>query len=444
MKTIVVIDDDTDVRRVLAELLRRNQWEVLEAANGDRGIELARRHRPHAILCDLLMPGTNGFTVCSTIRADRTLRYSLLLAMSGRGFEDNRIAALESGADEFLAKPIDPSHLLSLLNSRTSHAPAALSSSRPWVDTGEGEWVRFWGVRGSVPVPGPDTVRYGGNTACIEVRVGGEIIILDSGTGIRALGEALDAEFGEHPRPVTLLVSHLHWDHVQGFPFFKLLYTTGRSLRVLGFEGPGESLASVFAKQMQTPHFPISLAQLPAHVQFEELHSLDFSIGSVRVQAAFVNHPGICVGYRLSTERFSVAYAPDHEPFIRTCLESVKTTASEADRKEFGRREDERILEFLHGADLLILDSQFEAEEYVKRVGWGHSSVEDAVDMAVRAQAKRLCLFHHDPSHSDEQIDRMAQYARKLASKAGSPLIVEAAQEGARIEFSAAVPVKGC
>jgi phosphoribosyl 1,2-cyclic phosphodiesterase len=195
---------------------------------------------------------------------------------------------------------------------------------------------------------------------------------------------------------------------------------------------------------MQTPHFPISLAQLPVHLQFEELHSLDFSIGSVRVQAAFLNHPGVCVGYRLSTEQFSVAYMPDHEPFSRTCLDTVKSSASDADRKEFGRREDERILEFLRGADLVILDSQFDASEYSRRVGWGHSSVEDAVDTAVRAQAKRLCLFHHDPTHSDEQIDQMAQYARRLAAKAGSSLIVDAAQEGARVEFSAAVPVKGC
>jgi hypothetical protein len=171
------------------------------------------------------MPGTNGFRVCSTVRDEAALRHAVLFAMSGKDFANTRQSALEAGADEFLLKPIDPKALLALLERtlpRDTVSRPPPSTGTTWLSRPEA-FVRFWGVRGSVPTPGPSTVRYGGNTACIEVRADSELIILDSGTGIRLLGDKLAAEFGGEPLQMTLLITHSHWDHVQGFPFFNPL-----------------------------------------------------------------------------------------------------------------------------------------------------------------------------------------------------------------------------
>ena len=224
-------------------------------------------------------------------------------------------SAMEAGADEFMVKPLDFERLTALLDRFVIDTPSKLL---PAVTEHAGNpFVRFWGVRGSIPTPGPETVRYGGNTACVEFRGGGEIVVLDAGTGIRPLGNALAAEFAGKSLSLTILLTHSHWDHVQGFPFFQPAYDPSNRIRVLGFEGTRDSLAGIFSAQMESPFFPIGLAQMPSHLSFEELHSMEFSIGKVQVRAAFTNHPGVCVGYRLEAEETSLAYLPDHEPFHR-------------------------------------------------------------------------------------------------------------------------------
>ena len=445
MKTILVIDDDADLRSSLCALLRRHQWQVWEAADGREGVALARAHQPQAILCDLLMPGMNGFRVCTAVRSDPALRRCLVVAMSGRGFEDNRRAAIEAGADEFLAKPLQTEQLLELLAAMTARGPAApdfpeTNGGGMAAPIGE-NLVRFWGVRGSIPVPGPATVRYGGNTACVEVRAAGRIVILDAGTGLRPLGESLVEEFGARPMDLSLLITHAHWDHVQGFPFFKPAYQPSCRLRVLGFDTTGEGLPSVFARQMETPYFPISLHHLAARVEFEERESMEFKLGPIQVQSAFVNHPGVCVGFRLTADGVSVAFVPDHEPFFRTCLHAAAAKGpAAATTAEFAAREDDRIVDFLRGVDVLILDAQFNSKDYPARVGWGHSSVDDAVALALRAGARRLFLFHHNPLHTDADMDALELHARKLVAQSGSTLEVTAAREGMSVPLTSDVP----
>jgi phosphoribosyl 1,2-cyclic phosphodiesterase len=208
---------------------------------------------------------------------------------------------------------------------------------------------------------------------------------------------------------------------------------------VLGFKAAGENLAGVFARQMDRPYFPLTLAQLPARVQFEELTSMEFAVGDISIRAAFVNHPGICAGYRLEGGGVSVAYLPDHEPFYRTCGRGSHGRSPSAEAADLARVEDERILNFVRGVDILILDSQFDPEEYESRVGWGHSSVEDAVELAARAGARRLFLFHHDPSHSDARMDQRVEHARSVAAKLNPELQVDAAQEGVQVTAQAKV-----
>jgi phosphoribosyl 1,2-cyclic phosphodiesterase len=276
--------------------------------------------------------------------------------------------------------------------------------------------VKFWGVRGSIPTPGPKTVYFGGNTSCVEIRSGGQIIILDAGTGLRALGRALLAEFKNHPLNLTLLLSHTHWDHIQGLPFFGPIYDSRCRLRILGCEGARKGLVSVLTGQMESTYFPVPFDKLPSNIEVVELKKFDFKIGSLRVRAQRANHPGVCVGYRLFTPRGSVAYFPDSEP------------------RPGG--EDREMVEFLKGADVLILDSQYDAAEYKRHAGWGHGCVDDSVALALAANVKQLCLFHHDPERSDKQVAALLKHARKLAGRQRTKLKLDAAREGMTIHLN--------
>jgi len=452
MKTVLLIDDDTELREALGAYLRQRGWDVHSAGDGDSGLDAAKRLVPKVILCDMYMPCGNGFRVCAAIREQPGLKDTFLIAMSGNMFDDTRKTALEAGADEFMLKPLQPRPLLDLLERVsaqrgttpvdgtprvvvTPQSPAAPPTPTPAAQVGN--FIRFWGVRGSIPTPGPATVRYGGNTACVELRADGELIILDAGTGIRPLGMELMKEFKDQPLSVSLLLTHTHWDHVQGFPFFGPAYNPKNQIRIHGFEGAWASLEGVFAAQMESPYFPIGLKQMPGNIAFKELRELEFSIGKVPAAAAFINHPGVTVGYRFNTSTGSVAYLPDHESCFRMRSLSTRQGAVTPEELAFARREDEKTLKFIQGVDVLILDSQYDVEEYRTRVGWGHSCVDDSVELAVRAQAKKLFLFHHDPTHDDDKIDVMAAHAREVAAWHAGKLEVEAAREGLMVPLGA-------
>src|SRR5207247_3448935 len=289
---------------------------------------------------------------------------------------------------------------------------------------------KLWGVRGSLPVPGPATNRYGGNTSCVEVRADGEIIVLDAGTGIRALGLALEKELGPGTIKLTLLITHTHWDHIQGLPFFPPAYDSKNLIRILGYEGARAGLGTILAGQMETPFFPVSLHDLPSHLAIQELKDMEFQIGKVKVQAKFANHPGICAGYRLFTSGGSIAYMPDNEPYERLKLQlAAQNGIDRNEARNFAGGERAKMVEFLRDCDVAILDSQYTDEEYKGHVGWGHSPLSSTVSLALDANVKRVLLFHHDPSHDDDMIDGMVEQARELIRKSGKAMAIEGARE---------------
>jgi phosphoribosyl 1,2-cyclic phosphodiesterase len=300
--------------------------------------------------------------------------------------------------------------------------------------------VKFWGVRGSIPTPGPTTVQYGGNTSCVEIRADGRIIILDAGTGIRLLGRQLIAEFETQPLDLTLLLTHTHWDHIQGLPFFEPVYRPQNYLRILGYEGARHGLEIVLAGQMESPYFPIGLGEVPANVRIEELKEMNFNIGPVRVAATFANHPGICVGYRLFTSGGSIAFFPDNEPFAEGNPPAPDAVATDAPARAIAQGKHGKLVEFLRGTDLLIMDAQYDAEEYKGHAGWGHGGLEDVVALALQAEVKTLFLFHHDPNHDDAKVSQMLDHAREIVAARKGNLRVEAAREGVTVELPAPVP----
>ena len=302
--------------------------------------------------------------------------------------------------------------------------------------------VRFWGTRGSIPTPGPHTVRFGGNTSCVEVRTAeGHIFIFDCGTGARPLGEALMAP-PVAPVSASILFSHTHWDHIQGFPFFAPAFEPRNTIAVYGPEGGRRSLHDTLARQMELSYFPVELSQLPATLSYTDLGEGAHTIGGARIVAQYLNHPAVTLGYRVEADGAAVVYACDHEPFGGALW---RTDAVPGPVESILHEGDRRHAHFLADADLVIHDAQYTPEEYRWRKSWGHSTFEYVVELACTAGVKRLALTHHDPSHDDAVVAEIERRARAVAERRRSPIEVFCAFEGcrARVEPRGVTPAGG-
>jgi phosphoribosyl 1,2-cyclic phosphodiesterase len=276
--------------------------------------------------------------------------------------------------------------------------------------------ARFWGSRGSLASPGPETVRTGGNTSCIEVRPDdGSLVILDSGTGIRALGLSLD---GSGAKRIDILLSHLHLDHLEGLGFFAPLWDPAVELHIWGPSSPVRSLSDRISQYLSPPLFPVRLAEVPARVELHDAPEQPFTLGSATITARPIIHRGPTVGYRIEDGGHTLAYLTDHEPALAVDLTTVEPEWVSG-------------FEVAAGADVLIHDCQYSEEEYPDRAGFGHSSTQHVAAFARLAAAKRLLLFHHDPNHTDDELESLCARVAELWD-GGS---VDLAREGDEIVF---------
>ncbi len=284
--------------------------------------------------------------------------------------------------------------------------------------------VQFWGTRGSIPRPGHNTLRYGGNTSCVQVTSpNGAVVILDCGSGAHDLGQHLMANATGSLRG-SILISHTHWDHIQGFPFFAPLFARGGHWDIYGPSGLGQSLRETLAGQMQYSYFPVTLDELGASIRFHDLAEGSFAIDDIRISTRFLNHPALTLGYRLETEDACVVYACDHEPYFRTPGQSTPL------------HEDDRLhSEFLAGADLVIHDAQFTDAEYASKKGWGHSPVEYVAEIGLMAGVTRMAFTHHDPSRTDADIDKIVETVRAGLKQDEPGMEVFAAADGQVVEL---------
>ena len=289
--------------------------------------------------------------------------------------------------------------------------------------------VRFWGTRGSLAKPGPATLRYGGNTSCIEVvSAAGTRLILDCGTGSHELGQKLQREAKGGPIKGHILISHTHWDHIQGIPFFAPLFTPGNQWDFYAPQGFGESLRDTLAGQMEYTYFPVTPDAFGADIRYNNLSEGTFRIDDVTVCTRYLNHPALTLAYRIEVDGAALVYACDHEPHAR----ALALAEGPLDGQDLAHAE------FMRGADLVIHDAQYTAEEYGAKAGWGHSTHEYAVRLSQEVGVKRLALTHHDPLRSDDQLDAIIARARSRLN--GSKLDLFGAAEGLELELEADEP----
>ena len=292
--------------------------------------------------------------------------------------------------------------------------------------------IRFWGTRGSIATPGPGTVHFGGNTSCVEVTTNsGHCFIFDCGTGARALGAALMAQAAKKPITATILISHTHWDHIQGFPFFAPLFVPGNKITVCGPEGSGGSLREVLSGQMEFTYFPVELGQLPASITFRELGEGTHEFDGARIIAQYLNHPAMTLGYRIEADGASAAYLCDHEPFSETLWHDSRAH-KQADA--IVHEGDRRHARFMQGAGLVAHDAQYTPEEYPAKKNWGHGTYEYAVAMAATAGVHQLALTHHDPNHDDDFVEDIEKRARLYAAEQGYGIEICCAYEGLELQ----------
>jgi len=304
--------------------------------------------------------------------------------------------------------------------------------------------MRFWGVRGSIPCPGADTVKYGGNTACIELRFQpiNRLIIIDAGSGIRALGDLImKQDLPKGPIKTEIFLTHTHWDHIMGFPFFTPIYIPGTELTIYGpVTYEEDTLDKIVGDQLRYRYFPVRQSELAAKINYAQLQECQKDLGDgIVMRTKYLNHPILCLGYRFEYQGKVLCTVYDTEPFQNVFAQNKDSPDFDEEAYLEGeivaKQENEKVLKFFKDADVIIHDTQYTHKEYeAGKIGWGHSTFEYAINAAHKANVKKLFLFHHDPLRKDEELDKLeAVYQSKVKGK--STLQIEAAREGLLLEI---------
>ncbi len=442
-KKILIVDDDEMLRSLAADILSA-EFEVTAAVDGQDGWEKARELRPDLVVTDLMMPRMHGYELCGLLKGKGGLPGVRVLVTSSKSFTTDVSQAAAAGADDYLVKPYLPGEMLKRVRAllglggaapkppqepellRTMRRPAPTADELRVAPSAGGRlavYVRFWGTRGSCPTCNPKVAGYGGNTSCVELRVGDTPLIFDCGTGLRELGDSLAREFKGRPLQGHIFVGHTHWDHIQGFPFFTPFYNPANKFMVFSVHGAHGSLGRIFTQSMSLDYFPIPLSSLAAKLGFVEMKG-PADLGVAKVSFKHLNHPGVCIGFRVEAQGRTVTYLSDHEPFAK--LGGVS---------DLSLRQDAEIAEFARGSDLVIREAQYTEAEYASRKGWGHATYDDAAKFALESGVKRMAVTHHDPYRSDEELDAHIDYCRGLIGRGGGATDCFGAREGMKIEL---------
>ena len=395
-----LVDDDPDILSMLGRVLEEAGHRVEASPSSLQALKQIPVSRPDCVITDIMMPEMDGFELTRELRRRPELRDMKIVVLSAKTYDFDRRRARELGADGFISKPFQRETLLESIMDVVSSRVA----------------VSYWGVHGTLPAPGPGYTRYGGNTPCVSVEIGGEpLYIFDCGSGIKRLSDRIMAA-GAQRFSARIFISHTHWDHINTVPFFAPLYLRGNQIEIFGPYQGDLTIERAVSAQMESVYFPVTVREFGARLVFRDLREETLEFGPVRIDTMLLSHPGYCLGYKLTARGRTVCYVTDNELYLP------------GDPRQ-NPRYFEQLVNFVKNADVLITDATYRDSEYPAKVDWGHSCVSQVAELAARAQVKRLHLFHHDPDQTDELIDLKLKEAREALQRLGSKVQCDAPAE---------------
>ncbi len=404
--SVYIVDDSTVQTEIARALLEKAGHAVTTNRSSADALRDIPAKRPDCVLMDIMMPELDGYELCRRLHSMAELTQTRLLMMSTKAYPFERKRAFELGASGYFTKPLHPASFVAELE-------------RLVADT---VTMTFWGVRGTLPISRADSLRYGGATSCMSLTLPDDrLFIFDAGSGIRALSDALLA--AKRSRiDGKMLISHPHWDHINALPFFVPFYVQGNQFEICGASHGDITMRDLISAQMDGVYFPVTVREFAASISYRDLGEGEYEIGGVKVKTMLLNHPGNCLGFRLTYGGRAICYVTDNE-------------LSVPDSEFYSEEYVERLAEFTRGVDALITDCTYTDEVYPRKMGWGHSSVSQVVDLACRAQPKLLYLIHHDPDDTDDIIDAKLAKARRLLAARGAGTSVTAPAERSSFEI---------
>ncbi|MEE8540853.1 MAG: response regulator, partial [Desulfobacterales bacterium] len=383
-----IVDDDPDIIKILAKFLETEGFIVSHSTSSVSALPEIIQQKPDCVLLDIMMPEMDGLELCKQLRSDRGLDVMKIVMVSAKAYESDRKRAISFGADGYIIKPVEREKFIDQLQR---------------IIEGQIE-LNFWGVHGTLPVSGEETVKYGGNTSCVSLEFPkGNFFIFDAGSGIKVLSDHLMADT-RTGMEAKIFISHPHWDHINALPFFTPLYIPGREFEICGPSHGDINMHDMVSAQMDGVYFPITIKEFGARVYFRDLKEEAFEMEGIKIKTLLLNHPGQCLGYRVEYNTRTICYITDNELYPKS---------SQFYSEEYLNK----LTDFVMNTDVLITDSTYTDEEYERKIGWGHSSVGQVVDLADRAGVKTLYLFHHDPDQKDADIDKKLEAAQAMLKK---------------------------
>ena len=399
--SIYLVDDDPIVLDAMAALLKDAGFSVTTSTTSADVITDIVKKKPDCVISDLMMPEVDGYQLCQQVLGHKNLKNVKFIVVSAKAYEFDLKRSYVFGAHGFVRKPVNPETFIDRINRILDDH----------ID------MRFWGVRGTLPISGKQCLKYGGNTSCVTLEFPREqFFIFDGGSGIKNVGDWLVSQQRKGIN-AKIFISHPHWDHINAFPFFVPLYMQGNEFEVLGANQGDISMREMVSAQMEGVYFPITFSQFAARVYFNDLEEESLVVSGIDVSTKLLSHPGKCLGYRIDYNGRSICYITDNEMYVETS-------------NYYDPHYEKRLAEFVEGADALITDSTYTDEEYMTKEGWGHSCISKVVNLADMAKVKNLYLFHHDPDQTDDDIDRKFETAQAMLKARKSKTKCLAPREG--------------
>ncbi len=424
--SILITDDSAIVVETIKQAIKPTGYKVIVATDGQECLDMVKKHAPELIFLDIMLPKVHGIQVLKTLKGDPRTEDIGIVMSTGRSLQQDYQASVESGADYYLTKPFTEEHIQTIVKNffagTLQPAPFSIDSG-PTVSSEEKlvyqpesrvktDYVRFWGTRGSIPVAGLDYYRYGGNTSCLEIRKGDDLIIIDAGTGIRELGEEV---LQSGITDVHLVIGHTHWDHIMGFPFFGPVYSPKFNIHIYAATGFHKSVEELFSGMLDHDYFPVRLDEMQANFKFHDLQDgKPIEVGGIKVHYHYANHPGSTLCFKVETANRLVGYATDNEMLLgyHGHPNSVGTDHPLLNPYR-------GLIDFYNGCDVLVHEAQFTPEEYLSKVGWGHSSVSNTAVLLKYCNIKEWVAVHHDPTHTDSILLKKLELHRNVLEDCG-------------------------